>query len=221
MNDQSTDGQPMDDARRGTIEQIVAAEWDMFQHTVNEGGRASCQGNKPMFTLMRTSQFMIWPDALLTSYLHDLTAAAHDGRNLVEEKYARMMASTEPERYGRDIAPYIPTLDGARIRQQERIIARQVAWARTFMEHYPHIGANMRVLTTDQDTPEQTSYETYLRGELGTYRQHTLDLYERFVEDTARRGGNIAEETVACTMRLIGVDALDEAERDEAERAAR
>ena len=80
------------------IERIVRHEWDQFQRTNNEGGRAACQGNWPVFRQMRTSQFMTWPDPLLDSYLADLVEAERVGRNLVTEKYGRMMESTAPLR---------------------------------------------------------------------------------------------------------------------------
>lgn len=207
------DGSLPDDERTALVEQIVRHEWNMFQRTTNEGGRAACQGNWPMFALMRTSQFMPWPIELIRSYLQDLVDAKHRGRNLVEEKYARMMASTDPERYRRDIAPYIPALDDARVARQERIVACQLDWARDFTTRFPHIGANMRVLTSDQDTGEQTSYETYLRGELGTYSPRTLGLYEDFVMRLQAQGGNLTQLTVAWTMRLAGSGSLDEAEQ--------
>ena len=76
------------------VEEVIRREWDQFQRTENEGGRASCQGNWPMFHQMRASQFMTWPEDLLRSYLDDLDEANRVGRNLVTEKYARMMAST-------------------------------------------------------------------------------------------------------------------------------
>ena len=54
-------------------ETIVRHEWNQFQNTNNEGGRASCQGNWPTFHQMRLAQFLTWPDALLKSYDPDLT----------------------------------------------------------------------------------------------------------------------------------------------------
>ena len=78
-------------------EAIVRHEWDQFQRTNNEGGRAACQGNWPVFHQMRLAQFLTWERPLLTSYAADLDAADHVGRNLVTEKYGRMMASTAPE----------------------------------------------------------------------------------------------------------------------------
>ncbi|MBW3078665.1 DUF4125 family protein [Bifidobacterium simiiventris] len=202
----------MTDARSPLIERIVRREWDQFQRTNNEGGRAACQGNWPVFNQMRTSQFLTWPESLLTSYLNDLTEADRIGRNLVTEKYGRMMASTAPAEYRANIEPYIPRLSDARIAEQERIIAIQVEWARDFRERWPKLGRAMRVLTTAEDTSKATSFETYLRGELGTYSATTLDLYERMIADYQASGRNLTEETILATVQLGGFADLAQAE---------
>lgn len=198
------------------VEEVIRREWDQFQRTENEGGRASCQGNWPMFHQMRASQFMTWPEDLLRSYLDDLDEANRVGRNLVTEKYARMMASTAPGEYRERIEPFIPRLSDERVARQERVIAVQVAWARDFRGRYPKLGAAMRVLTTAEDTPEDTSFETYLRGELGTYSDRTMALYEAMVEDLQAAGRNLTEQTVANTVRLGGFADLEEAEAAQA-----
>lgn len=198
------------------VEEVIRREWDQFQRTENDGGRASCQGNWPMFHQMRASQFMTWPEDLLRSYLDDLDEANRVGRNLVTEKYARMMASTAPDEYRERIEPFIPRLSDERVARQERVIAVQVAWARDFRGRYPKLGAAMRVLTTAEDTPEDTSFETYLRGELGTYSDRTMALYEAMVEDLQAAGHNLTEQTVANTVRLGGFADLEEAEAAQA-----
>lgn len=198
------------------VEEVIRREWDQFQRTENEGGRASCQGNWPMFHQMRASQFMTWPEDLLRSYLDDLDEANRVGRNLVTEKYARMMASTAPDEYRERIEPFIPRLSDERVARQERVIAVQVAWARDFRGRYPKLGAAMRVLATAEDTPEDTSFETYLRGELGTYSDRTMALYEAMVEDLQAAGRNLTEQTVANTVRLGGFADLEEAEAAQA-----
>lgn len=198
------------------VEEVIRREWDQFQRTENEGGRASCQGNWPMFHQMRASQFMTWPEDLLRSYLDDLDEANRVGRNLVTEKYARMMVSTAPDEYRERIEPFIPRLSDERVARQERVIAVQVAWARDFRGRYPKLGAAMRVLTTAEDTPEDTSFETYLRGELGTYSDRTMALYEAMVEDLQAAGRNLTEQTVANTVRLGGFADLEEAESAQA-----
>ena len=193
-------------------ERIVALEWDQFQRTENEGGRASCQGNWPVFRQMRSSQFLTWPLDLLVSYRDDLVEADRVGRNLVTEKYARMMASTAPDEYRERIEPYIPRLSNERISRQEQVIGVQVAWAAAFRERWPKLGMAMRVLTTAEDTLEDTSFETYLRGELGTYADTTFARYERMVDDWRAAGRNLTEATVRNTVVMGGFADLDEAE---------
>lgn len=197
-------------------EAIVTAEWEQFQRVNNDGGPAECQGNWPMFHQMRISQFLTWPLPLLESYLADLTEAAESGRNLLTEKYGRMMATTEPERFADEIEPFLPELSPVRVAVQERIVATQVAWAEQFAARYPALGAGMRVLRTEQDTLESTSLETYLRGELGTYSETTLTRYRQLVEATGREGGNLTEQTVRWTVVLGGFDTLEEAEAAQA-----
>ncbi|KAB7790534.1 hypothetical protein F7D09_0903 [Bifidobacterium leontopitheci] len=211
-----TDGGSANDTARATVRDIVRKEWSQFQRTNNEGGRAACQGNWPMFEQMRSSQFLTWPQPLLDSYSHDLDEAERVGRNLITEKYGRMMASTAPTEFHANIEPYIPRLSGERIALQERIIAMQVAWAVDFRERYPKLGRAMRVLRTGEDMATATSFETYLRGELGTYSARTLDLYAGFVDGLAAQGRNLTEETIGNTVRLGGFADLAEAETAQA-----
>ncbi|MDN4482868.1 DUF4125 family protein [Demequina lignilytica] len=199
-------------ARMERAREIVAHEWEQFQHVRGEGGRASCQDNPEEFEVQRLGQFLTWPMDLLDSYASDLDAADAAGRNLLTEKYARMMESTEPERYARELAPHLPALSPDRVAEQEEIIAIQVAWAREFHAGYPALGAGMRVLTTAEDTLAATSFETYLRGELGTYSDRTLALYRALVDGLIAAGENLTWRTVAYTVILAGYEDLDAAE---------
>ncbi len=193
-------------------ERIVRHEFDRFQLVVGEDGRAACQDDWPTFRQMRLSQFLTWTGPMLDSYRDDLDAADLAGRNLLTEKYARMMESTEPGRFARELAPHLPHLSSARVALQERIVAIQVAWARDFRARYPRLGEAMRVLTTAQDTLADTSFETYLRGELGTYSTRTLRLYSAMVDRMAAAGENLTELTLGWTAALAGFDGLDQAE---------
>ena len=42
-------------------EEITKLEWQQFQLTQNEGGRANCQEDWQTFRIMRMSQFLTWP----------------------------------------------------------------------------------------------------------------------------------------------------------------
>lgn len=81
------------------MSEIIKLEWDMFSHVSNVGGPASCQMRPDTFKIMRKSQAATWSDELLASYLEDLKTATREGRNIMTEKYARMMESTFPEEY--------------------------------------------------------------------------------------------------------------------------
>lgn len=199
-------------ARMDLAERVVRHEYAQFQQVPSEGGPAECQSNWPVFHQMRLSQFMTWPRPLLESYQADLLAADAAGRNLLTEKYARMMASTEPERFASQIAPMLPVLSDERVAAQEAIVAIQVEWAADFHARFPRLGAGMRVLRTAQDTLQDTSLETYLRGELGSYSERTLGLYRELVDATQERGGNLTETTVLWTVVLAGYESLDAAE---------
>ena len=43
---------------RELIQRLVALEWEFFQATRNEGGRAPCQDDRETFWVVRTGQAM-------------------------------------------------------------------------------------------------------------------------------------------------------------------
>ncbi len=193
------------------IEKIVELEWKQFDKVKNEGGRADCQDNFATFSIMRKSQYMTWTDELLNSFCNDLQMADAKGWNLIMEKYARMMESTNPDKY-EELEKDLPVLSEERIAIQEEIIKVQVDWMETFAKNYPYLAANMRSIRTSSDNEYNTSYETYLRGELGTYSENTFVLYTGFIIELLKAGRNLAEETMENTLKLYGYESLDEAE---------
>ena len=159
-------------------EAIVRHEWDQFQRTNNEGGRAACQATG------RCSTRCGWPSSSHGSGHYSPAMPLILTRPTTwpqprDRKYGRMMASTAPENFTKNIEPYIPRLSEERVARQEQVIAQQVAWAKDFRERYPKLGEAMRALTTTEDTPSATSFETYLRGELGTYSDQTFERTKR------------------------------------------
>ena len=197
--------------RKEMIEAIIKEEWNQFDKVKNEGGRASCQDDWNTFYVMRKSQYLAWNDELLASYLGDLMDAGAKGWNLIMEKYARMEESTAPEKYA-ELAKDLPVRSEERIKIQEEIIKIQVAWMEEFATKYPKMAGNARSIHTSEDNMYNTSYETYLRGELGTYSEETFVLYGRFIVDLNRRGENLAKTIMTNTALLYGYENLDMAE---------
>ena len=193
------------------VEKIIDLEWKQFDKVKNEGGRASCQDDYQTFSIMRKSQYLTWPDELLDSFCNDLLSAENKGWNLIMEKYARMMESTTPERY-EELKKDLPVLNEERITIQEEIVKIQVGWMEEFAAEYPKMAGNARSIHTYEDTPFNTSYETYLRGELGTYSENTFILYGRFITGLLKENRNLAYEIMANTAKLYGYESVDEAE---------
>ncbi len=195
----------------GVIEEIVKQEWEFFQQARNEGGRASCQNDWETFEIMRKSQFETWPEEVLDSYLADLKAAAQAGWNMVAEKYARMMESTSPEQY-RELEGQLPYVSPEKRALTDAIVTIQVGWMEAFAAEFPHLAGNARLVHTSEDTKGDTSSETYLRGELLTYSEATLQLYGRFVVELVKREENLNRMIIERTVKKYGYAALEDAE---------
>lgn len=194
------------------VEKIVELEWKQFDRVENEGGRASCQNNYPVFSVMRKSQYLTWSDELLRSYYNDLLQAEQKGWNLITEKYARMMKSTAPEKYA-ELEDKLPVRSEERAVITEEIVKIQVAWMEEFAQKFPKMAENARSIHTYEDNAYNTSYETYLRGELGTYGEDTFVLYGRFIAKLLQEGRNLAYETMNNTAKLYGYESVEEAEK--------
>lgn len=193
------------------VEKIVELEWKQFDKVQNEGGRAGCQDDYGTFSIMRKSQYLTWTEELLNSYCNDLLAAESKGWNLIMEKYARMMESTAPEKY-EELKKDLPLLSEDRITIQEEIIKIQVDWMEEFAAKYPKMAGNARSIHTSEDTAFNTSYETYLRGEMGTYSEDTFVLYGRFITGLLKENRNLAYEIMENTAKLYGYESVQEAE---------
>ena len=198
-------------SREELAAEIAGLEFEAFDKVQNEGGRASCQNDWSTFSIMRKSQYLTWDRAMLMQYLYDFHREYRRGHNLIEEKYGRMMESTAPEKY-EEIKDRFPELSEEKKAIIEQIVKLQVGWMEEFAGRYPGLAGNARHIHTWEDESFDTSYETYLRGELGTYSDKMLELYGRYVVGYARRGGNIARDIMEKNVKMYGYSGLDEAE---------
>lgn len=197
--------------KKSLIEQILKIEWDMFATVNNEGGKAACQMDPATFRIMRTSQYATWSEELLDSYLADVTSARDTGRNLMTEKYARMMESTFPDEYAR-IAGALPPLDPSLTGKVDAIVAAHIQWKEALDQRYPHLGDRNRPIRTKDDKVGLPSVETYTRAEVQTYSAKTVDLYHAAIMDRLQKGTSEAEENLLNQVREYGFDTLEAAE---------
>ncbi|MCR5357572.1 MAG: DUF4125 family protein [Lachnospiraceae bacterium] len=193
------------------VNELIMLEWQAFDKVVNEGGRASCQDDFDTFSIMRRSQYDTWTEEMLDSFIDDFYSANERGWNLITEKYARMEKSTAPDEYEK-IKDELPQVSEAKEAIVDQIVDIQVGWMEEFAARYPKAAANSRSIRSSSDTKDNTSYETYLRGELLTYSDRTLALYGQFIVKLAGNRENLAFMIMENTARAYGYAGLDDME---------
>lgn len=221
------DRMTMGDEMRPTMnidEQVMSdlldLEWEMFHSVQGIDGPSACQQDRRTFEIMRSSQLRGWSNEVAESYLDDLRQAKAQGRNLMTEKYARMMEYTSPCEYRR-IAPSLSMLEPEAESLVERILQMSVRWMEEVAAKFPYVGAQGRSIRSSGDTVHSPSFETYTRGELATYSLKTLRLLERHCVHMADVGKNPAEVILRHTVAQYGYPSLERAEAAQKARAER
>lgn len=198
-------------SREEMMEEIIKLEFEAFDKVENEGGRASCQDDWPFFYVMRKSQYMTWTDEMLEKLLNQWRDYKKIGWNMMTEKYGRMMQWTDPKAYEK-IAQNFPERSEQTKAIIDQIAEIQVGWMSEFAEKYPKLANQARDITAKDDEAYNTSYETYLKGELMTYSDELIALYGQFIVKLAKENKNLAYMTIENTAHMQGYDSLEQAE---------
>ena len=199
--------------RKNLINSILEIEWEMFTNTQNAGGRSSCQDDKPTFLIMRGAQAEIWSNNTLVSYLNDLKKASQFNLNLMTIKYARMMEITFPVEY-EAIKDKLPELSSRVIELADEIMEYHSKWAMEASEKYPRLFSICRPITAAENNAEYTpSVDNYLRSELLTYSETTLELCLEDTKEADAKDKNISMEILKNTAKSYGFDSLDDIEK--------
>lgn len=200
-------GSPRDSA----VNDIINREWIMFQKTQNLGGRAGCQDQFDTFYVNRYSQHSIWNSDTLESYREDLIAAEMTGRNLITEKYAYMMESTDPSYYQAHLKDRLPSLSAEKAQLIARIVALQLTAYEAYARAYPALARGGR---PEADSRGDTSIRDYSAGEYRTYSQRTLQMILRDM----KRMDNPVVEIQKIMVSFYGYASLEAAEADQKRR---
>ena len=196
------------------LDRVIDLEWKMFSSVPNAGYMAGCQTDMETFKVMRFCQQCEWPEALLASYHADLVKAEDEGRNLMTEKYAWMMESTFPEEF-REIVHLLAKIDEDTSKKIEEIVAINVGWKVAVCNRYPKLGCKGRAIHSSDDSQQETSFETYLRGELKTYSANTISLLHEFTLLQNAEGVNAVERNLMHQVHHYGFDTVDQAEQQQ------
>jgi len=180
--------------KENLIENILELELNMFLN-VPSRYPANCQENPGAFRLHRGAQFSVWSEETLQSYLDDLSRAKEQGHNLMTLKYARMENLIPPL----NVNPII-----------EIIVQMELEAQREMLSRYPNFVGQGRSL--EDDDAGTTSFKTYLRGELETYSDQTLELLYGDIRQIKDRGQNFAQQVYTNLVRNLGYHSIDELE---------
>lgn len=191
------------------INQIIDREWKMFQDVESMGGRAQCQDDIDTFYIMRYSQHNILREETLKSYRDDLVGGDREGRNLIMEKYAYMMESTDPEYYYANIDGRIP-----KITKEKDLLIRDIGDA--MQRHYGEFALKYPKYSSHGRSAEsgggETSTSVYLLGELKTYSLRTLRLFFEDIKYLNDQKQNPVELIQEIMSSFYGYDSIGDAE---------
>ncbi|MBM9520975.1 DUF4125 family protein [Desulforhopalus vacuolatus] len=177
------------------ISEVVELETEMFL-AVQSREPSSCQQDPQGFRFHRSVTFSIWTPAMLESYRTHLLEAKDKGVNLITSKYARMENLIPPQSKS-------PCID--------KIVTMQTAWNRETEEKYPNLHRRARPVSVDSGNA--TSFATYLRGELETWDNTTLELYAELLQDYEAKGENPVEKTWENMAVAAGHNSLHDLEK--------
>ena len=187
---------------KAKIEEIIKIEWQMFQNVDNLGGRADCQDDFETFYIMRRSQYDNWTAEMVDAYSDFAARSQEEGRNLVSEKYARMMAYTDLHYFNKHL----------RDKLINKIVERLICWEEEMARRYPKLAGTARPIRSSEDKYGFTSMETYARGELETYPQELLSLYAEYVNKLQEAGLSLSQKNLNTMVAMYGYKNIEEAE---------
>lgn len=187
------------------IKEVLALEWAFFDQVKGLEGRAACQDDARSFFIYRLAQYLAFPFAFVHLVLNDLKRLDAAGRNPVAEKYARMMAVTDPERFRADWSHVLPAVSPVRACALHEVERSLTAFARKAAETSPKAAAHARAETS---LPQRVSAVDYMLGEVAPYSLRTVWFLRDALDDMARSDVNpiLDAYAYACVIdRLPGV----------------
>jgi hypothetical protein len=156
---------------------------------------APCQSAPDSFKKIRGSNYEMWSKEMLVSYLDDLKIAQKKRRNLVTEKYARMDNLIPPLNAN-------PLID--------KIVEIETKWQKKIMEKFPVTFD--RLCRGTSQSQDGSNFSVYLRCEIETYSDKTIELYYQHVKTALDNDVNIAILALQRLVKKGGFNDLDHAE---------
>ena len=196
--------------RSEITKRILELEWEMFR-SVNGDLRVSCQENQRTFVVMRKAQLDAWSDEVVNSYLSDLETAKAAGRNLMREKYIRMMEVSDPDVY------QVVRRELPKVSEQQRALVEEIwrhlrAQTERMRVKYPALARRGRPLSAEEQD-DWASVEVYQKSELLTYSEATVQALMGHLLALEEQGVDLTLKILENSMLGMGFTSLEEAEQ--------
>jgi len=198
-----------------TVQRIVELEWNMLLQSAELQG-LSVEGDRGIFSDMRSAQFSAWSEKAAESYLADLNVAAADNRNLILEKNIRALKFLSPEYY-EEIKHLLEPVSERKEALVTEISDMLIEQMEECYKKYPHVSTGQR-LRSSEDTEEIMSVETHQKAEFMTYSETTLEALLEHINELKAKGESLAENILDNTIRIYGFENLAAADKAIAER---
>lgn len=142
---------------------------------------------------LRTEQFRMWSMDMLKCLEKDMLEADKMDRNLVSEKYIRMMKSTAPLQY-KYIENLLPLVSETQLSKIEQIICIFKKWIDMLPEQFAGAIEEIKKVYAIEQSQNSVSFEVICRGELETYSERLVDLTLRYLNMKEVNGENLVLE---------------------------
>lgn len=171
------------------------------------------QTDKAFETLevMKLNRYRTWNEEMITQYIYDYNCEKVKGRDIISEKYLRMLESTDQDEY-RKIEDTLPKVSEEKKKIIDKLVFAEVGCLEELNEKYPELFKHTRSIHSYEDNSMNTSYETYLKGELLTYSDKMLELYNNFWAKALAENENPCLNIVNYAVKEYGHKDLKEAE---------
>ncbi|MDY4523300.1 MAG: DUF4125 family protein [Atopobium sp.] len=182
------------------LKKAVLLEWEQFDLVKSIDGRAACQDDARSFFIYRTAQYVAFPEVLLDGAVEALEHAQQNGKNLIAEKYARMMCLSSPEEYKRMVCGNLD--QPSQVKKQVldeiyQILKEQLLLAKQTLPVTHHHARPDTTLTN------HISSLDYFIAELVPFRLGSLFSLVDALSDMTKRGHNPIVRTYIFTMRVM------------------
>jgi hypothetical protein len=110
------------------------------------------------------------------------------------------------------VADRLPQLSGTVKNLTEQIVKKQVTLQEELANTYPKLFTRSRRIHSGEDTPLDSSFETYLRCELFTYSEAMLTRYLAHLNDCEQKEVSMNRICMGEMVRQYGYVSLEAAE---------